>query len=118
MTEFAIEENLVRDMKLKGLFERYYDALEYVCVFRYFMNTFRHAIYKVRPIPWDKVKHIKKFMKENYPDFMKNKYLQEHNWKYRFWLRMAYFFPRGFASIFPAYKFLRHNVLKKKLIGR
>lgn len=74
---FEIEESLNRDMRAKYGEKRYHDALEFICFIRYYRNTFNIILLKTKPVDWDSVKHLKNFLMKNYPNFRKNKYIQE-----------------------------------------
>lgn len=70
-------KNVVDRLKKEELYDEYADALEFFFTKIYYINTIGICIYKFQNPPLDKMYEIRKYMKENYPKYYKNKYFKK-----------------------------------------
>jgi glycosyltransferase involved in cell wall biosynthesis len=114
MDRLKIEEMIFEKMRQIGLLNTYYSEIEYNFAYRYYNNSFKTFYYCIHPFPWDEIKNMKRFIKMNFPNIMKNDYLINNRQQYRFFI-LAYVFSRPTYIFFNTKKVLVNikSVIKK-----
>ena len=108
----AIENELLREVKSRGFFERYYSAWEYIYTFRYAFNSYSIFLTKFDTLPLREMKLIMKDLRTEFPTWWKNSYYIDQTIPgIRFINRLIAKFPILAARFYPVYKRLTGNRL-------
>lgn len=70
-------KKMIDNLKEKGFYETYKEEIDYIFIKTYYINTIGIALTKFNPVPVEKLEEIKEYMKENYPEYRKNKYFKK-----------------------------------------
>lgn len=73
-----VENRLQEEVKKRGLYEKYYDAWEYIYTYRYVVNTISKVFETFDKIPYKELSRLGKSLKAKYPHWSRNKF-----WKMR-----------------------------------
>jgi glycosyltransferase involved in cell wall biosynthesis len=93
LDRLKIEEMIFEKFQSAGLINVYYSEVEFNIAYRYYNNSYRRFFNHIHPFPWDDIKRMRCFIKNNFPNIYKNKYLLENRKEYHFFIP-TYYFPR------------------------
>lgn len=76
LDRLVIELMKVEEYNRRGLLERYHDEIEFSFLKLYFINTIRILFVRFQKIPYDIIYTMQENVKELFPDYLKNPYLE------------------------------------------
>jgi glycosyltransferase involved in cell wall biosynthesis len=106
MDRIFIEEQLQKVFVQERDASSYHAGLEYICMTRYFYNTYTTFLKRYDTVDWAIVSRMKDFIHSHYPLWRKNRYLlSDRSLLYRIVVSLVYRFPHAMCYILrPLYK--------------
>ena len=77
LDRLVIELMKVEEYQRRGLFEKYHDEIEMGFLQLYFINTIRILFVRFHEIPYDIIYTMQQNIKELFPDYLRNPYLEK-----------------------------------------
>lgn len=77
LDRLVIELMKIEEYNKRGMMEKYHDEIEFDFLRLYFINTIRILFVRFREIPYDIIYTMQQNVKEIFPDYQKNPYLNE-----------------------------------------
>lgn len=77
LDRLVIELMKVEEYERRGLLEKYHDEIEFSFLRMYFINTIRILFVRFHEIPYDIIYTMQENVKELFPDYLKNPYLDQ-----------------------------------------
>lgn len=77
LDRLVIELMKVEEYKRRGLFEVFHDEIEFDFLRMYFINSIRIIFVRFQEIPYEIIYSMQKDVKELFPEYCKNKYLEQ-----------------------------------------
>lgn len=97
--KFKIMELIIEYYREQGLYDPYYESIEYLCTMFCFVNGCKSAILGYEN-PYDVVDYAVKMMHNQFPKFYKNRYYKARNvWKVRALAQLLYHWPRLYIAL-------------------